>query len=92
MEQGKAEKQLSRLGNKIDELIKKARESDYAQKIELEKRIDELKSDKAKLEKDIQNFFKEHESDWKDLEKRGEGFIDEVKEAMDNIVDRFKKS
>ena len=71
MEQGKAENLLARLGNKIDQLVKKARESDYAQKIALEKRIEELKSDKEKLEKDIKSFFKEHESDWKDIEKRG---------------------
>ena len=69
MEQGKAEKLLARLGNKIDELVKKARESDYAQKIELEKRIDELKADKEKLEKDIKSFFKEHENDWKEFRK-----------------------
>ena len=91
MEKGKAEQLLTSLGHKIDQLVKKARDSEYGQRIELEKRIEELKSDKRKLESDIKNFMKEHEDDWKGIEKRGEEFLDEVKEAMDNLVNRFRK-
>jgi molecular chaperone GrpE (heat shock protein) len=91
MKKGKAEQLLTRLGKKIDQLVKKARTSDYAQKIELEKRIKELKSDRNKLEADIKNFFKEHEKDWKEIEHRGEEFIGEVKEAMENLVGKMKR-
>ena len=90
MKKGKAEEMLSDLANRIDELIQKARTSEYAQRIELEKRIEELKKDKQKLESDIRNFFREHEEEWKDIEKRGEDFLDEVKEAINNLADRFK--
>ena len=92
MKKGKAEDLLSKLGLKIDQLIKQARDSDYAQKIELEKRIEELKRTRDQLESDINNFMKQHEGEWQDIETRAEGFVDEVREALENLVGRMKKS
>ena len=92
MKKGTAEELLTKLGNKIDQLVKQARNSDYAQKIELEKRIEELKKTRDQLESDIDNFLKEHEGEWRDIEKRGEEFLGEVREAMENFLGRIKKS
>jgi len=92
MKKGNVEELLSKLGNKIDQLVQEARNSDYAKKIELEKRIEELKKTKDKLESDVQNFFKEHEGELNDLGKRGEDFIDEVKESIESLIGKIKKS
>ena len=90
MNYNKAEKILGDLGKKIDELIARAKTSEYVEKLDLDKRIEELKKNRDRLEEDINNFTQNSDEHWKNLEKRGQEVSNDIKDALDSIFGNKK--
>jgi dsDNA-specific endonuclease/ATPase MutS2 len=88
---GKAEKLLQDLGKSIDELIDKAKNSKGTFKLELDKRIEELKKNKATLEKEIEEFRKEHAGSIDKFEKSIQKAAGDLKKTVENLFSKSKK-
>lgn len=85
---GKAEAFFANAGKKIDELLKKVKTSDLAEKVDLESRIKEIKRNKEKLEKDFKEFSEDNKETFSDIAESLEESVTDLK----NIVEkRFKK-
>jgi DNA repair exonuclease SbcCD ATPase subunit len=89
--QGRAEKLLRDLGKKIDELISKTFEERGELKEDLNRRLEELKRNKEKLESEIRGFVSKNESTWKDVEIRLQNAADELKKALEIIFQKTPK-
>ncbi len=81
---GKAEAFFSKVGKKIDELFSELRDSDFAQKIDLENRLNELKKDKENLSKQFKDFNKDNEQTFNDIKVS-------MEESLEDIRNIFKK-
>ncbi|MDQ3536959.1 MAG: hypothetical protein M3421_15185 [Bacteroidota bacterium] len=83
--QGKAEKILRDLGKKIDELINKSFQEKGELKEDINSRIEELKRDKEKLEKEMKDFVSRNEGKWKEVEVYLKRAAEELKKALDVV-------
>lgn len=85
---GKAEKVLSDLGKKIDELIKNSFQEKGELKEDINRRIEELKRDKEKLEAELRSFVSRNEGKWKEAEVYLRNAAEELKKALDVVFQK----
>ncbi len=85
---GKAEKVLSDLGKKIDELIKNSFQEKGELKEEINNRIEELKRDKEKLESELKGFISRNEGKWKEAEIYLKRAAEELKKALEVVFQK----
>ncbi len=85
---GKAEKLLSEIGKKIDEIFENSKESRAEIKKDMKEKIEELKKGKEKLEKEFVEFTSNNDGKWTDVKDHLEKALNEVKNAMDAIFKR----
>lgn len=86
--QGKAEKILRDLGKKIDELIKNSFQEKGELKEDIKLRVEELKRDKEKLEKELKDFVARNEGKWKEAEVYLKRAAEELKKALDVVFQK----
>ncbi len=70
------------LGKKIDQLIERGKMSSEDVRDELDKRMDEIRKNKEKLEEDFKNFTGDKEK-WKAVENSLENAAKELKKAVE---------
>ncbi len=75
------------LGRKIDQLIERGKMSSEEVRDELDKRMDEIRKNKEKLEEDFKNFTGDKEK-WSAVENSLENAAKELKKAVETA---FKK-
>jgi hypothetical protein len=79
---GKAETFFSKAGKKIDDLLNEIRHSNISEKIELNKRLEELKRNKEKLQQDFEKFSQENQQNFKDIANSFEESFEDIKAAF----------
>ncbi|AWW31341.1 hypothetical protein DN752_15095 [Echinicola strongylocentroti] len=87
------EKLLQEIGHKIEELVEKGAEMSGEAKVEVEKKVKDLKKDKASIEREFAKRKKEFEENYRSrkesispmLEKSKEHFLAGIKELTDVI-------
>lgn len=77
-QEGKVEAFFKKAGKKIDELVVEIQSSDIAKKIDLEKRLNELKKDKERLNKQFKEFSKDNEKTFEDIRNSMEESIEDI--------------
>jgi arsenate reductase-like glutaredoxin family protein len=82
---GKAEKILSEIGKKIDELISRSGIDEEKVKKEFDQGMDELHKLKSQLKDDFEKFREENKGKWKEAEPKIKNAAHEIKQAIDII-------
>lgn len=77
------------LGRKIDQLIERGKQSSEDAREELEKRVDEMRKNREKLENDFKSFTGDKEK-WKAVEKSLENAAKELKKAVETAFAKKK--
>jgi polyhydroxyalkanoate synthesis regulator phasin len=70
------------LGKKIDQLIERGKMNSEEIRVELDKRVEEIRRNKEKLEEDFKNFTGDKEK-WKAVESSLENAAKELKRAVE---------
>ena len=88
--QQKAEARLGEIGAKIDELKAKSQQDRADLKIEMNKRIDKLQSDRKKVQDKLKQIKASGASAFSDLKDGTEMALTDLKTAIDSALDRFR--
>lgn len=86
----KLETQLEEWDSKLDMLKVKARESKAKTRAEFEKQLEAIAVNRAAAEAKLRELRKRSEETWEDLKEDTAMAWDEMREAIDRIVARFK--
>jgi len=78
------------LGRKIDHLIEKGKQSSEGARFDLDKRVEEIRKNKEKLENDFKNFTGDKEK-WKAVESSLENAAKELKKALETAFSKKKE-
>jgi Sec-independent protein translocase protein TatA len=79
--QGKVEEILKELGKKIDHLISETKDASSDVRDEVEKKIEELKVKKDKLEEDFKEY--KQQEKWQDAKSHFSSALQELKKAIE---------
>lgn len=77
------------LGKKIDELIEKGKQNSESVREGLDKRVEEIKKNKEKLENDFKHFTGDKEK-WKAVEESLESAAKELRNALEIVFSKKK--
>ena len=80
--QGSAEKMFKKFGKKVDELLDDLKSSKEQAKDELNPRLEELKRNKVKIEKEFKCFIEKHRGTWDEFEKNLQKAGTQIKDAF----------
>ncbi|MFT6865312.1 MAG: archaellum component FlaC [Cyclobacteriaceae bacterium] len=83
---GQVENIFSELGKKIDHLIHETKGAKDEVKVEVEKKIKDLKKKKEKLESDFNSYKDKNEDKWHDAKVHIGIALDELKKALSAVV------
>lgn len=77
------------LGRKIDQLIEKGKQSSEEVRNDLDKRVEEIRKNKEKLEKDFKSFTGDKDK-WKAVESSLENAAKELRNALEIVFSKKK--
>ncbi|MEP0368500.1 MAG: hypothetical protein ABJN36_16605 [Cyclobacteriaceae bacterium] len=83
---GQVENMLSELGKKIDHLIHETKGAKDEVRVEVEKKIKDLKKKKEKLEEDFSSYKDKNEDKWVDAKSHLAIALDELKKALGAVI------
>lgn len=89
---GQVESILAELGKKIDVLILEAKHASVEVRDDVERKIQELKKNKEKIERDFYEYKDKHEGKWYEAKTHLGSALHELKKAMDAVFKTEKAS
>ncbi len=85
---GQVENLLTELGKKIDQLLVETKDARVEVTDEIEKKINDLKKKKEKLQADFDSYKDKHEDKWQEAKGHLTGALEELKKAIAAVFNK----
>ncbi|MDN5202997.1 hypothetical protein QQ008_16525 [Fulvivirgaceae bacterium BMA10] len=86
--EGTVERILKKLGQKVDDLIEKTKNSSGDLEEDLKKKVQELRKSSVKFEEDVKNFHEENKDKFKEVGEQLEKSAVELKKAVESVFSK----